>query len=207
MMERPILMQTEMVQATLLDLKTQTRRNSGLAFINENPDEWRIFDILPLDGKFSVVFISVDYPTVTVTVKCPYGMTEDLLWIRESFLDSEDYCCYDAEEDERFLYKADCSTQDALMFKWQPSIHMPKNAARVWAEITNIRIERLHAITDADAIAEGTPLQVGYSAEDGPMPHFKLLWEDIHGDGSWTRNPWLWVIEYKVISKTGKTNF
>jgi hypothetical protein len=81
--------------------------------------------------------------------------------------------------------------------RWRPSIHMPKWAARIWLEITNIRVERLNDISDEDAGKEGV-----FPNGDNAKPHVKsffLLWSRLNGAGSWEKNPWVWVIEFKRL--------
>jgi hypothetical protein len=83
-------------------------------------------------------------------------------------------------------------------------IFMPKWAARLWLEITDVRVERLQDCSSEDAVAEGaadwpgecilrekrlTSVQIQYA----------MLWESIHGPGSWERNPWVWVLSYKKV--------
>lgn len=89
------------------------------------------------------------------------------------------------------------------MPRWRPSIHMPKEFARIWLEITGVRVERLLSITEADAKAEGAVLK------NSPAAHltsycrgFQELWESTGGD--WPANPWVWVIDFKTISTTGR---
>ncbi|MOA26207.1 hypothetical protein D3C78_1469830 [compost metagenome] len=105
--------------------------------------------------------------------------------------------------------------------KWRPSIHMPKKASRVWLQITNIRVERLQDVSEYDANAEGVLAygdgyyknyftQKGLREVDGVQcllarGSFQSLWASINGMDSWETNPWVWVIEFKVLSTTGKT--
>jgi hypothetical protein len=98
-------------------------------------------------------------------------------------------------------------------FKFKPSIHMPKWAARIWLEITDIRVERVQDITDSASIKEGIqwddacPENVSSGwcpcAFDTPKESFQYLWNSINesrGVG-WDVNPWVWVIEFKVVDK------
>lgn len=108
---------------------------------------------------------------------------------------------------------------------WKPSIHMPKAAARLWLEVLEIKVERLQDISEADAMAEGIEWQIKYPEDYptlryyrdymfknrfaagmlfGPKQSFKSLWQSINGPESWNANPWLWVVKFKIISKTGK---
>lgn len=104
--------------------------------------------------------------------------------------------------------------------RWRPSIHMPRWASRITLEVTGVRVERLDAITDADARAEGiqrvhgfdVPAAMGqlpegtwaYPNEDNlwwtsPVSAYRALWTSINGPGSWTINPWVWVVEFKMV--------
>jgi uncharacterized protein YhfF len=80
---------------------------------------------------------------------------------------------------------------------------MPKVAARIWLRITNVRVERLHEITADDCRKEGKP-NGGYTQDNWARLWFETLWQSINGIDSWSANPWVWVIEFEVISKTGK---
>lgn len=91
---------------------------------------------------------------------------------------------------------------------WKPSIHMPRAACRLMLEITGVRVERLNSISQEDAQAEGmeiTGWRPTYSDPDSggevwtPYDNFAQLWESIYGEESWKANPWVWVIEFKVV--------
>lgn len=91
---------------------------------------------------------------------------------------------------------------------WKPSIHMPRAASRITLEITGVRVERLNSISQEDAQAEGMELtgwRPTYSDPDSggevgtPYDNFAQLWESIYGVESWQANPWVWVIEFRVI--------
>lgn len=124
----------------------------------------------------------------------------------------------------KVCYEADGTwpkDRDERGFPFRPSIHMPRWASRITLEITNIRVERLQDISEEDALAEGVtgwtePGQVkipvglgtqhGRQMQDGnirvkqsPIYQFQDLWESINGPGSWEKNPWVWVINFKVV--------
>lgn len=106
--------------------------------------------------------------------------------------------------------------------KWKPSIHMPRWASRITLEIVSVRVERVQEITEEDAKAEGAHLATwfipkgkendyehhrdisglpGYPSERPAYKNgFANLWESIHGEGSWDRNDWCWVIEFRRIA-------
>lgn len=155
-------------------------------------------------------------------------------------LGNEDGCCVDWEGnlckgDERSaarIYRASCeqrpgdyglwSIPDDAYWKphtkehkfegaWRPSIHMPRWASRILLEITDVRVERLNAISEEDATAEGVP-PAGSLLPDYPGTFltpkgdfatakvaFQRLWESIYGEESWKANSWVWVISFERI--------
>ena len=81
---------------------------------------------------------------------------------------------------------------------WTPSIHLPRWASRITLEVTSVRVERLHTITEDDARAEGCEATV-CDAPDDSRTLFRDLWESINGEASWEANPWVWVVSFKRI--------
>lgn len=79
-----------------------------------------------------------------------------------------------------------------FMFRW---------ASRIQLEITGVRVERLQDISEANAQAEGCGITVDYTKGRTYITDYKELWESINGAGSWDANPWVWVIEFKVIKR------
>jgi len=219
--ERPILMSTPMVRATLEMRKTITRRMTGLESINENPDNWQKVtpDVYPGAAEEGDLFSYCDFQTLTgeymACPKCPYGQVGDLLWVRETFISGsemvDEVFVYDehGQKVDKAWYKADGGldrwfdgdlTRDTV--PWKPSIHMPKSAARIWLEVTDIGVERVREITEEDAMAEGVIL--GQFPNDIPSAAFCSLWISINGAESWNSNPWVWVVSFKVLSTSGK---
>ena len=195
MKQTGILFQTEMVKAIDQNLKTQTRRTSGLKKINENPNHW---EFVKFDGD-KAQFWNKHRGNGVEYAKSPYGMKGDVLWVRETWYNESDF-----GDKPAYIYKA--SNPDWLMTSggnWKPSIHMPKDAARIWLQIEEISLERIQDISEQDAIAEGMkqydddPKHDWLNARFG----FKMLWEDINGWCSWENNPWVWVIKFKRIEK------
>ncbi|MDA3943684.1 MAG: hypothetical protein PF694_09120 [Bacteroidetes bacterium] len=207
MKESPILFSTDMVKAILEGRKTQTRRINSLEGVNENPVNW----LVKVINGFAFFYNS--NTDKNLDIKCPYGQTGDLLWVREKFETETDgtvkFFAGNNEVEHNTAYRQ--------LTKWRPSIHMPKAAARIWLQITNVCIERLQDISDKDAIAEGIEKHPNdktnvhyrnYHHEDflmiTPKFSFKTLWEKTTGFDSWDANPWVWVITYKVLSTNGK---
>ncbi|EKZ5666723.1 TPA: hypothetical protein ACPUIG_002301 [Klebsiella pneumoniae] len=148
------------------------------------------------------------------------------------YVDWEDNLCKGDERSAARIYRASCeqrpgdyglwSIPDDAYWKphtkehkfegaWRPSIHMPRWASRILLEITDVRVERLNAISEEDATAEGVP-PAGSLLPDYPGTFltpkgdfatakvaFQRLWESIYGEESWKANGWVWVISFKRV--------
>lgn len=227
--ERPILYQTEMVKAVMDGSKTKTRRTKGLETRNENPELWTTEGCRTTNMYHFRDFPAKKNPTKLVEFRktetdqqeerreywsaCPYGNPGDLLWVRET------HRIAGGPTTHFYQYFADRSDWiRSPLNRWKPSIHMPKDAARLWLMIEDVRVERVQDISEEDAIAEGvikgegfnkgTSLYYDYEAEIYNLQYakssFKYLWYVINGRESWKSNPWVWVIQFRVISKTGR---
>lgn len=199
---KPILFNTEMVKAILDGRKTCTRRL--VKFLPGKNPQWTgyIKDGLMLyNGK--------NEPCIR---KAPY-QPGDILYVRETW---ERFECWNCEGDERgncpkepqksvldktwgcYMYRA--TNEISGDAKWHPSIHMPKEAARIWLKVTDVRVERLQDMTDDDAEAEGcfdyTSTALGFpDVWDSTIKKSNL---DRYG---WQANPWVWVIEFEQCEK------
>ncbi len=208
---RPILFSGPMVRALLDGRKTQSRRivkskDSDpsrcitLPMLMQGVYEWR-----QQDGRW---FGIEGYDTL-VFCDCPYGEVGQRLWVRETWMPfDDDHQIVDC----KYAYAASTTLDGedirkeyirlGRKYQWRPSIHMPRKASRITLEITGIRIERLNAISSADAEDEGVTL-FGEDNRIGDetlyQAGFRKLWESINGVGSWKQNPWVWVIEFKVV--------
>ena len=143
---KPILFSTEMVQAILAGRKTQTRR------IIKSRHESGIFQVCKnFDGKVtSIESLDWDERNCEKDILSKYQI-DDILWVREIFCDVS----HNLENENCFLYKADFLGTTAELVKWKSSLFMPKEAARIFLKVTNVRCERLQDISDGDEIAEG----------------------------------------------------
>lgn len=116
----------------------------------------------------------------------------DILWVRETWQHTKILNLHPSDEDYGYVYRADGGDWEYIDgWKWRPSIFMPKEACRLWLKVTNVRVERLQSISEADAKAEG------FDSVDS----FFALWQKINGTESLAANPWVWVYEFEVISK------
>jgi hypothetical protein len=190
--EHPILFSTAMISALLDGRKTQTRR-----IFKDHP---RLRSDL---SKVDLKAWMGNHPEYILSF-CPYGKPGDVLWVRESFSFYE-------PDGYGFNYKADFT--DAHTFKWKPSIHMPKDAARIWLQVEEVRVERLQDISEIDAFAEGVEkvnrmwryyLGDGNGLVSFPSDSYRSLWEKLNGEDSWQLNPWVWVVEFKILSINGR---
>lgn len=218
----PILFSTPMIQAIKEGRKTQTRRAVTKSRSTTSGD----WSSLSLDKAF-VDGLDADYkylkaPHLTDgTSHRVYSRYEvgDVLWVREAFCLSVHMNCWNPGDPNEYVYRADDPPLSMTIDdKWKPSIHMPKDAARIWLKVTSVRPERLQNISEKDAIAEGVNPWISISDWNSikglnwviPSPWlenqmaFTFLWYKINGTESWEANPWVWVIEFEVLSLNGK---
>lgn len=137
---------------------------------------------------------------------CPYGQPGDRLWVRETYDPIYGHDGRLIEVDYHATYEHGHRMGDHLGFKkkWRPSIHMPRTASRITLEVTGVRVERLQAISEADARAEGVEGDSHPGAFIGTCRgNFARLWESLNGAGSWDANPWVWVIEFGRVDSSG----
>ncbi len=211
MAEHGIIFCTEMVKPILDGRKTQTRRLiRGITphyVLAKKPDSY---------GPEDYAFVDMADPigTYPTLIQSPYHVG-DLLWARETWGVFD----VDADEDVAIAYKADSNDEFVTWFsnkahllngkyrleQWRSARFMFKDFARIWLEVTEVKVERLQDITEQDAIREGCKhhesaimsMGVGYRAS------FFELWDSLHkkpGERSGD-NPWVFVPEFKRIQK------
>ena len=199
MKEKPILFSGPMIRAILANTKTQTRR-----IFKPDRMTWdangRYTTHAMRGGELSTTGSGPFKPSSWLHY-CPYGQPGgDRLYVRETWAAQHVYDHLPPRlipQDARIHYAA---TEDRGGLLWRPSIHMPRWASRITLEITSVRVERLRACNEVDAIAEGAPWAAcGAPQEGSHKAGFAQLWEQINGHGSWEANPWVWVIEFKAI--------
>lgn len=219
MKERPILFSAPMVRALLDGSKTQTRRIAPISKLDiqhkgEGMLTWGVHFSKPINGGVlssysGGLFTEQDARRIIASLFCPYGKPGDRLWVREQF-SYENGCSKDSTECPCW-YWADGNPDYGDWTRPKPSIHMPRWASRITLEILSVRIERLHDISEADAQAEGV-------SKDCPIGHlpaylagsysysYAQLWDKINGDGSWAANPWVWVVQFRVVPRERAAN-
>lgn len=219
MKERGILFTPENYDKTAAGVKTMTRR-----IVKPQPN---VVHAIYGDGSLDTNLIFRDGDQ---RIHCPFGTVGDRLYVKEGI-------CYGRpalpsgigiipiagklpkyrELGSKIAYRRDWQSPDPP--PWRSPLFMPKWAARLWLDITEVRVERLLDISDDDAKAEGaddeadeSPESVmaerygsgfdnGYFPEHGYDFGYKHIWESIHGTGSWKLNPWVWVIRYQKVEE------
>ena len=212
----PILFNTEMVRAILDGLKTCTRRICKDANEYTVPDmefynaDKRTYAVHNFADKKHTEQLSIAERTCPI---CP----GDVLYIRETWTEECGKYYYRADYDSDYLdpcetlsggYPASCRNhpgcdgcmETSTRIHWHPSIHMPKEAARIWLKVTDVRVERLQDMTDDDAEAEGcfdyTSTALGFpDVWDSTIKKSDL---DRYG---WDANPYVWVISFERCEK------
>lgn len=215
---KPILFNTEMVRAILEGRKTQTRRIiKGLDRLNiyraepsedayESLDEWDFFYGGPLEGGGMYDAIQ--------SVKAP-GAIGDILWVRKTWRPIEassagwcriEYKAGGTEDFKKVI--ADLHYQEP----WHPSIHMPKEAARIFLRVKDVWVERLQDIKNYECVDEGAVKKPNITKRGDLVLHnrykeeFARLWDTTIKPADrerygWNANPWVWVISFERIEK------
>lgn len=237
MKERPILFSAPMVKALLAGTKTQTRRIVGLDTLKRSDTpgyDWTWRGQAPIRSiaqqRRHPGGCWQDVPDGALLRLCPYGAPGNQLWVRETWCQAS----WDAvgEQDPEgddgrprgplneardlrpfAYYRAtdvdivDANDEDKS--PWKSPIFMPRWASRITLAITEVRVQRLHDITEEDARAEGVERDTApcdhtrLSCEEigclGPTHKatFCQLWCDINGADSWAANPWVWALTFK----------
>lgn len=217
MKETGLMFKTPLVRGILDDLKTQTRRIAKLPHMNPL-GEWEPTTVggpgggRTRDGKEIPLQVALAHTRTGDVICAPYQQG-DRIYVRESFARVPTVCGGD-----ELVFAADYQdgSDKAAGVKYTPAIHMFKHDARIWLEVTGVRVERLQSINEADCIAEGIHELPHQAAERGcwwtsnvaagaamhgrtPRAAFQLLWESTGGE--WGANPWVWVIDFKRIEK------
>lgn len=138
-------------------------------------------------------------------IKCPYGQRGDILLPVEPWrapVEFDAMAPRDIPAGTPIWLDAD-GPAPATFGRYRHARFMPKALIKARDEVTEVRVERLHDISERDAIAEGWPKQLDPGAHTGgnggPFDWYRLLWEQINGPGSWGPNPYVWVVHSKVL--------
>lgn len=228
-LELPIAFNQLMVPALMGDRKTRTRR-----VVTPQPtEEVTFFEKItdgPRKGKWAAQAKDTQGETeVFSTHKCPFGEPGDLLWVREDHqvdFEPESRMFFVTYRDgEVIVLNADDLPEETVEMllarktlntqQYVAGRYMPKALARLWLMNADVRIEHLDEITNAEAELEGVEKQGNHYRDymDKSINPFKLyaadasffsLWERLNGEANRMSNPWVWVLAFEVVSKTGK---
>lgn len=214
---KPALFNTEMVRAILDGRKTVTRRKP---FQMEKGYSLREGIYLDAAKRPCALFEKKEDGMMFVQyVRAPYA-PGDILYVRETwaklwYVDPDGYTHYDQP---MYYYAADGTPDitlcdgdgfelDDQRIRWRPSIHMPKEAARLFLRVKAVRVERLHDMTATDMVNEGM------DAEE--VIHSPWKWHELWNSTikpadraiyGWAANPWVWVIEFERVTREEAEN-
>lgn len=210
----PILFNTDMVRAILEGRKSCTRRLVKA----RRKDACGFYVTKNSDGSFSGIYEYDENESMFDNQLMPPYQPGDILYVRETWEHIECHCCEGDEHGNCFQEPQKsvlCKSYGCYVYRatseisgdarWHPSIHMPKEAARIWLKVTDVRVERLQNITETQAQAEGcdSGLLTGACTARG---QFEYLWNstikksDLDRYG-WNASPWVWVIEFERCEK------
>lgn len=214
---KPILFNTEMVRAILDGRKTCTRRlvkpqpKSKLCytFAGSDSDTWGYPNRTAHEiwGEEFKLPNDITEEELSKRWNPPYH-TDDILYVRET------WCGLPVNEAGHmrghtiYYYKADGELRPkGWRGTWHPSIHMPKEAARIWLKVTDVRVERLQEITSEQICRDGVEVEYPHVLNGEEKRYaFSRLWDstikksDLDRYG-WNASPWVWVIEFERCEK------
>lgn len=209
MVIKPILFNTEMIRAILDGRKTCTRR-----LVKPQPDEKHTFPLgFVTDStekkEVGCFGFGIDEYGGSIQYAKPPYQPGDILYVRETWHKytkriGKGEACHLAEF---YGYKASVANSEDAEEPWKPSIHMPKEAARIWLRVTDVRVERLQDITSEQIGREGVEVEYPHVLNGEEKRYaFLTLWNstikksnlDCYG---WDANPWVWVIEFERCKK------
>lgn len=178
---KPILFNTEMVQAILDGKKSVTRRP-----VKPQPD----IDGLEFDLRFNIWMDTNEREYKAPAKKC------DILWVRETW----------AKIEGEYVYRADDEIPEGWhLTAWKPSIHMPREASRIFLRVTDVRVERLKEIKFRDIRQEGVNWWEEACEKWINVWNSTIKPADLPTYG-WEANPWVWVISFERITKEEAEN-
>ena len=201
---KPILfnkqVSTEMVRAILDERKSCTRR----LVTTRRKAACGFYVTKKADGTFSGIYEYDENESMFDNPLMPPYQPGDILYVRETWhkytkrVGGGESC----HLTEFYGYKASIANSEDVNEPWRPSIHMPKEAARIWLKVTDVRAEQLQEITPENAVKEGTKEIFPPLAVD----EFRDIWNSTIKKSDlerydWNANPWVWVIEFERCEK------
>ena len=193
MSDKPMIFSAPMVRALLDGRKSQTRRRLK--------EQNSIADAVKIGGRYQ--WKSWKTGCIHGDVALPYS-PGNRLWVREAHTLTTD--C------KSVVYRVDATDMHGWRWetitpgdprgevKWRPSIHMPRWASRLTLVVTDVRVQRVQEINEADIASEGIErgFPGGPHGEEGLYEDFADLWNSLHGPDAWSRNDWVVAISFTV---------
>lgn len=203
---KPILFNTDMVRAILDGRKTVTRR----VVKTKHKDACGFYVVTrKSDGAFMGVYEYDENESMFDNPLEPPYKVNDVLYVRETWRE----LIRPIGTSKEYNYKADIDKWAVGLFRWKPAIHMPKQAARLFLRVTGVRVERLQDITLKECHKEGINIATDSIIDgeniarhhDFSLERFEALWDstikkDQLNTYGWNGNPYVWVIEFEVIT-------
>lgn len=226
MKERGIIFSGPMVRALLDGRKTQTRR---VVKVESNPRINHAWNPGLRTGEYTFANSPVwhfgnrrncsdgtpsSHCAMIQLVKCPYGTVGARLWVKETWLPLWDSgagfftcLCPTGHENkpDKIRYRVDGEKPKNFAAKWRSPRFMPRWASRITLEITDVRVERVQEISNADVMAEGVIQDRGDGETwyNGKHQHiYAAAWDKINGPDSWAANPWVWVVQFRRLEES-----
>jgi len=186
--DRPILFSAPMVRALLGGRKTQTRR-----VVNQIPHDPAL---RPGMAGYKPAPLHLWQAAPGGPYFLPRYAVGDRLWVREAHFWVSGWGWRYVADNEDLTEQRDAGE----VWRTKPSIHMPRRASRITLTVTDVRVQRLHDCSEADALAEGCK---GYVSRGGwgglsPQEEYRTLWDEINGPGAWEANPWVSAYTFTV---------
>lgn len=200
--ERPILFRDEMVRAILDGRKTQTRR---LVRFPRDWTPWQVecatYDPSAFGGGTACLKARPDAETGSCVerLRAPWRVG-DVLWVREAWASRQE-----GPFTFSVWYRSN-GKPNVLGVRWRPSIHLPRRFARLFLRVTAVRAERVNAISEEDARAEGVlprfevdvaTFVMGRPITSTHVIGFKHAWDSMHGAGAFASGAWVWAITFE----------
>jgi hypothetical protein len=209
---KSIIMSAPSVRSTIADLKTQTRQKV------RNVDYYACMTGDCPHDKQAECDAFLNSPEILATARYHVG---EIVYVKEPWAAAADVVSPLDPYAMRHgvVYQAAHQYGDVQVRRWRSPLFMPEWASRLKIEITSVRCERLHEISEEDAIAEGIAERVLYVEQTDselhlfglpgwpedlwstcPIEAYAQYWESIHGPGAWEENPFVWVYGYRRIA-------
>lgn len=191
-----LLFSAEMARANVQGRKTETRRLAGLQTINADPGAWAV---IPHTTHLWQAYRHEPRGKADAPLLRPRIQPGEVFYQKETWAPSPEGAIYRADDVEGYIDSP-----------WKSPLHLAARSARFFGRVTEVRCERLRAMTEKDASAEGVDPLDPATVPEGErqaaeiFPHlyaYSKLWSRINFASPWRANPWVWVYQYSQVSR------